>query len=64
MARNRVEIPEAKQALERMKFEIASELGFSDYAHMNKANLTARENGQVGGQMVKKLIQMAEANLK
>jgi hypothetical protein len=53
----------AKQALNQMKLEIANELGMSDYQKMDKGNLTARENGCVGGQMTKKMIEMAEQQM-
>ncbi|MBQ8999307.1 MAG: alpha/beta-type small acid-soluble spore protein [Clostridium sp.] len=54
---------EAKQALNSMKLEIANELGMSNYEKVDKGNLTARENGKVGGYMTKKLVEMAEQQL-
>ena len=48
-------VPEAKAALNQMKLEIASELGMSNYQQVDKGNLTARENGYVGGYMEKYL---------
>ena len=65
MARNnnRVVVPEARQALNQMKAEIASELGLSNYESIDKGNLTARQNGYVGGYMTKRLVEMAERNL-
>lgn len=62
MAKNIV--PEARQALNSMKVEIANELGLSNYESMDKGNLTARQNGYVGGSMTKKLVEMAQNNLK
>ncbi len=56
-------IPEAKNALNNMKTEIASELGLANYNTMDKGNLTARQNGYVGGYMTKKLVEMAEQQL-
>ncbi|MBQ8590204.1 MAG: alpha/beta-type small acid-soluble spore protein [Firmicutes bacterium] len=56
-------IPEAKNALNNMKTEIASELGLANYNTMDKGNLTARQNGYVGGYMTKKLVEMAEPQL-
>lgn len=64
MARgNRVVVPEAKQALEQMKMEIANELGLSNYNSIDKGNLTSRQNGYVGGYMVKRLIEQAERQM-
>ena len=52
---NQKVVPQAKQALNQMKLEIANELGMANYQQMDKGNLTARENGYVGGYMTKKL---------
>ena len=57
---NRNVIPEAKNALDNMKTEIANELGLANYNTMDKGNLTARQNGYVGGDMVKKMIEQQE----
>ena len=46
-----------------MKLEIASELGMSNYDTVDKGNLTARQNGYVGGYMTKKLVEMAERQM-
>lgn len=58
-SRNRLEVPEAKSALDNMKMEVANELGVD----LTAENLTARDAGRVGGQMVKKLIAKAEQNI-
>ena len=64
MARtNRVLIPEARQGLHRFKMEVANELGFTDYENINKGNLTSRQNGSVGGEMVKRMVEAYERNL-
>lgn len=60
---NQKAVPEAKAALNSMKTEIANELGLSNYQSMDKGNLTARQNGYVGGYMTKKLVEMAEQQL-
>ena len=60
---NQKVVPQAKQALNQMKLEIANELGMANYQQMDKGNLTARENGYVGGYMTKKLVEMAEKQL-
>ena len=54
---NQKVVPQAKQALNQMKLEIANELGMANYQQMDKGNLTARENGYVGGYMTKKLVE-------
>mgnify|MGYP002539663481 FL=1 len=56
-------VPEAKAALNQMKLEIAGELGMSNYENIDKGNLTARQNGYVGGYMTKKLVEMAEKQM-
>ena len=55
-------VPEARGALNNMKYEIARELGV-DYQQAYKGNLSARENGYVGGYMVKRLIEQAEKTM-
>nr|WP_284143001.1 alpha/beta-type small acid-soluble spore protein [Caloranaerobacter azorensis] len=46
-----------------MKIEIANELGLSNYNSRDKGNLTSRQNGYVGGYMVKRLIEQAERQM-
>ena len=60
---NRQVVPEAKAALNQMKLEIANELGMANYEAVDKGNLTARQNGYVGGYMTKKLVEMAEQQM-
>ena len=60
---NKNVIPEAKNALNNMKTEIANELGLTNYETMDKGNRTARQNGYVGGYMTKKLVEMAEQQM-
>ena len=60
---NRQVVPEARAALNQMKLEIANELGMANYQQMDKGNLTARENGYVGGYMTKKLVEMVEQQM-
>ena len=59
---NRVEVPQAKAALNNMKYEIARELGINFKQGYN-GDLSARENGYVGGYMVKRLIEQAERQM-
>ena len=60
---NSISVPEAKAALKQMKLEIANELGMSNYETDDKGNMTARQNGYVGGYMTKKLVEMAEKQM-
>ena len=60
---NRQVVPEAKVALNQMKLEIAKELSMANYEAVDKGNLTARQNGYVGGYMTKKLVEMAEKQM-
>lgn len=61
MARNK-SIPEAREALEKFKFEVANEIGVPLKRGYN-GDLTSRENGSVGGHMVKKMIEAQEKKL-
>lgn len=61
---NKIVVPEAKQALNQMKLEIASELGISNYDRIDKGNLSARENGSIGGEMTKRLVSLAQEQMK
>ena len=60
---NKVNVPEAREALNNMKFEIAREVGVNLKQGYN-GDLTSREAGSVGGQMVKKMIQSYENGMK
>ncbi|QUH20151.1 alpha/beta-type small acid-soluble spore protein [Alkaliphilus sp. B6464] len=60
---NKIVVPEARQALNSMKAEIASELGLSNYESTDKGNLTSRQNGYVGGYMTKRLVETAQRQL-
>ena len=55
MSRSKINVRESGSALEKMKFEVASELGVSLKQGYN-GNLSSRDNGYVGGYMVKKMI--------
>ena len=56
-------VPEAKEALNRFKMEAAREVGVNLQQGYN-GQLTSREAGSVGGQMVKKMIQSYENGMK
>lgn len=55
-------VPEAREGLSKFKTEVARELGveFSDY----NGNLTSRQCGSVGGEMVKRMVAEYESHLK
>ena len=55
-------VPEAKEAMSRFKEEVASELGVPLKEGYN-GDLTSRQAGSIGGQMVKKMIEAYENNL-
>ena len=59
---NQTLVPEAKQGLAKFKNEVASEMGvqFSDY----NGNLTSKQCGSVGGEMVKRMVQQYESGIK
>ena len=59
---NRVEVPEAKAAMDRFKTEVASELGVNLKEGYN-GDLTSREAGSIGGEMVKKMIMKQEQQM-
>jgi hypothetical protein len=59
MANNKHVVPEAKQAMNRFKMEAASEVGVNLKEGYN-GDLTSRQAGSIGGQMVKKMIQAYE----
>ncbi|AFS77903.1 small acid-soluble spore protein, alpha/beta type [Gottschalkia acidurici 9a] len=60
---NRIVVPEARQALDQLKLEIASELGLSNYDSIDKGNLSSRQNGYVGGYITKRLVEQAQRSL-
>ena len=59
---NQAAVPEAKGALDRFKFEVANELGVPLTDGYN-GNLTSKQNGSVGGYMVKKMIEAQERQM-
>ena len=57
---NRVEVPQAKGALDRFKMEVANEIGVPLKQGGYNGNLTSYQNGSVGGYMVKEMIRRQE----
>ncbi len=63
MASNKSLVPEAKEALEKFKMEAANEVGVNLKQGYN-GELTSRQAGSVGGQMVKKMVEKYENEIK
>lgn len=60
---NRMAVPEAKDAMKRFKEEVASELGVPLKDGYN-GDLTSKQAGSIGGEMVKKMIMKQEEQMK
>lgn len=56
---NRINVPEARAAMEQFKYEVANEIGVPLKKGYN-GDLTSAQNGYVGGYMVKKMIERQE----
>ena len=56
--RNKLVTPGSKEAIDRMKYEIANEFGVN-----LGADATARANGSVGGEITRRLVQMGQSQL-
>ena len=63
MSKNKVNVPEAKAALEKFKMEAANEVGVTLKQGYN-GDLTSKQAGSVGGQMVKKMVESYENSIK
>ena len=59
---NNINVPEARQAMDQFKQQAASEVGVNLKQGYN-GDLTSREAGSIGGQMVKKMIESYEKSL-
>ena len=59
---NKAAVPEGMNALERFKYEVASEIGVP-LTHGYNGDLTSKQNGSVGGYMVKKMIEAQERQM-
>ena len=60
---NKTLVPEAKESLNKFKYEVASEVGVNLKNGYN-GDISSRDAGRIGGNMVKKLIQRAESQMK
>ena len=58
----RTEVPEARDAMDRFKMEVADELGVNLKQGYN-GNITAKEAGSIGGEMVRKMIKKQEEEM-
>ncbi len=59
---NRAEVPQAREALDRFKMEIANEIGVPLKQGYN-GDLTSKQNGSVGGEMVRRMIRQQEQQM-
>ena len=62
-SRNQMVVPEAKAAMDRFKTEVASELGINLKEGYN-GDLTSREAGSIGGEMVRRMIKKQEEQMR
>ncbi|CAI6077847.1 alpha/beta-type small acid-soluble spore protein [Cohnella sp. JJ-181] len=60
---NNLVVPQASNALEQLKYEVAQELGISIPQDGYGGNMLTRENGSIGGSITKRLVQIAEQQL-
>ena len=60
---NRTVVPEAKEALNKFKYEVANEVGVNLKQGYN-GDLSSKDAGRIGGNMVRKMIQQAENNMR
>ena len=60
---NRRLVPEAKEALDKFEYEVASEVGVNLKNGYN-GDISSKDAGKIGGNMVKKMIQQAESQMK
>ena len=61
---NKSLVPEAKKGLNTFRNEVASSFGLQDYENVDKGNLTSEQNGSVGGEMVKRMVEQYENSIK
>ncbi len=59
---NKINVPEAREAMYNMKHEVANELGISLNQGYN-GNISAKDAGHIGGNMVKKMIEAQERQM-
>ena len=64
MASNKITVPEAKAAMDKFKMQAASEVGVNLNQNGYNGELTSKQAGSIGGQMVKKMIESYENSLQ
>ena len=63
MSKNKVNVPEARAALDKFKMEAANEVGVNLKQGYN-GDLTSKQAGSIGGQMVRKMVESYENSIK
>jgi small acid-soluble spore protein D (minor alpha/beta-type SASP) len=64
MASNKITVPEAKAAMDKFKMQAASEVGVNLNQNGYNGELTSKQAGSIGGQMVKKMVESYENSIK
>jgi hypothetical protein len=65
MSRNKLEVPESEAEMKKLKWEVAEELELDDdIKEKGFGNMTTREVGKIGGNMVKKMVEYAEKKME
>lgn len=62
-SRNQLVVPQANQALDQLKYEVAQELGISIPQDGYYGNMATRDTGTIGGNITRRLVQIAEQQL-
>jgi len=60
---NQILVPGAKQGLSNLKTEVATEIGLQNYENIDKGSLSSKQNGSVGGEMVKRMVESYEKGI-
>jgi Small, acid-soluble spore proteins, alpha/beta type len=61
--RNQLEVPGARDLMNKLKMEVAAELGIPNYDQLDKGDLPARIHGKIGGNITRKLIEYAQVHM-
>ncbi|MCF8009974.1 MAG: alpha/beta-type small acid-soluble spore protein [Clostridiales bacterium] len=60
---NQKVLPNSNSFIDQMKYEVAGELGITNYDAMDKGSLTSRDNGYIGGNITKRLVALGQQSL-